>query len=88
MERGTKAQVDRVFARLLEVLGKRLAKSYKDVGGWQLDYNPTYGGYMIEEIHNDKGGVCTPMGQRRMPAREFHEALHFAISAVVTKGVK
>jgi hypothetical protein len=70
-ERYTIKNAERCFETLLRIKHKRKAKSYKDVGGWQLDYNPIYGGVVVEEIHNAQGGVSNPLGFRRRTPREF-----------------
>ena len=45
------------FTRLVKVMRGRRAKSYNDVGGLRLDYNPIYGGVNVEEIANVNGGL-------------------------------
>jgi hypothetical protein len=52
------------------------------VGAWTLDCNPTYGGYVIEEIANEGGGVTQPFGSMRRNAREFCDAVYFAENAI------
>jgi hypothetical protein len=52
------------------------------VGAWMLDYNPVYGGFVIHQMGNEGGGVSCPMGHTRKPAREFCEAVRFAIDAL------
>lgn len=81
-ERTTKKQVVAQFERLLAVLGKRRARGFGDVGGWRLDYQPDYGGIVIEEIDNTGGGVSHPIMERRLPPREFVTAIHFTIRAI------
>ncbi len=55
--RYTKRDATIAFERLCETKNKRVATSYNDVGAWQLDCNHMYGGYRIEEIVNDSGGI-------------------------------
>ena len=50
-------------------------------GAWLLDHSP-YGGYMVGETAHDGGGESTPFGHTRRPAREFCEAVNFAINAI------
>ena len=71
-------EVEKAFERLMSLLGKRPAKGYKDVGGWRLDANSTYGGYIVEEIVNEAGGITQPLGSMRMKAQAFYDACHFA----------
>ena len=55
--RTTRKDMDNSLIALTEALGKRIAKDYKDVGAWRLEYNSTYGGGRIEEIVNERGAV-------------------------------
>ena len=52
------------------------------VGVWYLDYAPLYGGYVVHEMANEAGGVSEPFGSRRRTAREFCEAVDFAVRAI------
>ena len=52
------------------------------IGAWMLDYNPIYGGFVIEEMFNEGGGVSRPMGDLRRNAREFCDAVRFAMDAL------
>ncbi len=78
-ERYTRKDAEACFKRLCETLDKRIATSYNDVGAWSLDHNATYGGYVVDEITTDGGGISKPLGDRRRPAREFCEAVWFAL---------
>ena len=53
-------------------------------GGWALDYNPVYGGCVIEELADVPGEtwIRHPMGERRMSPREFVQMCNRAIDAV------
>ncbi len=82
MERTTRKQAEAVFGHLLNAMGRYPAQSYNHVGGLRIDYNPTYGGAVIEEILNAGGGVNHPFGDRRMPLGEFVQAMHFAINVL------
>lgn len=68
------------FIHLCDALGKRVAKSYSDVGGWRLDKG--FGGYSIEEISNSSGGVTHPFGPRRLSSSELCEAINMMLRAV------
>jgi len=81
-ERYTRKDAERCFKRLVEDIGGRHAKSYSDVGGLRLDYNPIYGGVNIEEISNKAGGITQPFGSRRMKPAEFCSAVRMVEDAV------
>ena len=78
----SKKHIQAVFERLVDACGKHIAHGYNDVGGWQLDHNSVYGGYNIEEIANESGGIRHPFGPVRMKAGAFAEAMHFALRAL------
>lgn len=69
--RYTKADAQRAFERLLEAANARPAQSRNDVGGWLLDYNSIYGGYVVTEVMSEPGGISNPFGYKRRNAREF-----------------
>lgn len=102
MTRYTKKDAEQAFARLCELMGKTAGhyrkleagetSTYGSAthttipGGWALDYNPTYGGYVVEEISSDPAehpgelmdgrrysatSVSMPFGYTRRSAREF-----------------
>lgn len=83
--RYTKRDAENSFRRLLRVLKKHEARSFDDVGGWVLDYNPIYGGVVIHEIVNKGGGVSTPFGLSRRELADFCAAIDFAIDAIGIK---
>jgi hypothetical protein len=57
--------------------------SYRTIpGGWALDWNSTYGGGVIEELLSGRTGVTRPLGSRRRNAREFCDAVHFALNVL------
>lgn len=80
--RYTRKDAESALQRLAEATGHRVATSYSDIGGWSLDYAPIYGGFVIHEISTAGGGVSTPFGDRRRPAREFCDAVSFALRAL------
>lgn len=82
MERTTRKEVEQLFAWYLEAAGKRAATSWSDVGGWLLDYNPTYGGYVIREVCNAQGGQSTPITERRAAPAVFAQMLRFATATI------
>ena len=81
-ERTTKSQILSSFQHYLDAIGKRPARSYDDVGGWELDFNPTYGGYVIYEVANTGGGQRHPLGSSRMKPSVFYDALWFATRSI------
>ena len=87
MERTTKAEVNQAFESLALALGKS-TQPYDKVtrkaiaGAWYLDHNGVYGGYIVYEMDNERGGVSEPMNRRRMPSREFVQACRFAVDAI------
>jgi hypothetical protein len=91
MERYTRKNAEAAFERLAQKLGKPTAKStgkatwrrvgdrnVATVGQWALDHNSIYGGFVVVEIVNEGGGEAHPLGDRRMPAREFCQSIYFA----------
>lgn len=81
----TRKDAELAFGRLCEVLGKRPATAYNDVGAWTLDYNPIYGGAVVEEVINDGGGITQPLGSTRCTPREFCLRVNFLIRALETQ---
>jgi hypothetical protein len=81
-ERYTRKDAERALGRLAAATGHRIAASYSDVGAWELDYAACYGGYMVHEVGNEAHGVSTPFGHERRTAREFCDAVAFALYAV------
>lgn len=73
----TKQDAERSFDLLLKILGKEKAESYNDVGKYNLDYNSTYGGVLIEEIISSTGAVRHPFGAYRKSIREFCDCVSF-----------
>ena len=81
----TRKTVETVFARYVtEALDGCVATSYNDVGAYRLDYNSVYGGYAIERISNEQGGVSMPLGHTRFTASVFYEILHFGLNTART----
>ena len=78
-ERTTKSMVLAQVDRLMKMLGGHWAKSFRDVGGWELDYNAIYGGYVIHTIYNEAGAVDAPFGDIRRNAREMYDTIYFAM---------
>jgi len=55
------------------------------VGAWMLDYASGYGGFMVHEMGNEGGGVSTPFGHTRRSARDFCDAVRFAMDALAVR---
>lgn len=94
MERYTRKNAEAAFERLALKLGKSTARTggpiwrrvgdrnVARVGAWALDHNSIYGGFVVIEIVNEGGGERHPMGDRRMPARQFCESVYFTEKAL------
>lgn len=78
MARYTKKHAESAFNYLVQCMNKRVATSYNDIGAYRLDYSQ-YGGYVIEEITSEGGGVCHPFGSQRRKAEEFYDTCHYAV---------
>jgi hypothetical protein len=52
-------------------------------GGWVLDYNPTYGGCVVEELSPNPGEtwITQPFGSTRRSPREFCQMVNDMIRA-------
>jgi len=61
------------FDNLLRITKKRKAQSFNDVGAWELDNNPIFGGVVVNEIVSETGGISNPLGSGRRSPREFCE---------------
>jgi hypothetical protein len=81
-DRITRKNVEGIFDVFLKSIGGRRAVDYKDVGAFRLDHNGIYGGYMIEHIVNEGGGISQPFGHTRRSAAEMWYTLSFAIDAM------
>ncbi len=82
MDRYTRKDAEKAFDRLIRAIGGRMATSYNDVDAYRLDWNPTYGGGNIEQIASEQGGVRQPFGMMRRNAREFCDAVSFAVDTL------
>ncbi len=78
----TAKSVEGLFEHFVAACGKRRARSYSDVGGWGLDYNPVYGGLVIYEIANTGGAHSHPFGSERHKPRELWYMMRFAMDAI------
>jgi hypothetical protein len=81
-ERWTIKDAERSLDRFLKAIGGHRAKDYKDVGGFQLDYNTFYGGVRLDVISNPQGAVSNPFGMHRVKPSQFTDMINFAIKAI------
>ncbi len=72
----------RAYTALRELLGKREANTPNDTGGWYLDRNFTFGGYVICEVRDSSGGVSMPLMATRLRTEAFVQACRMASEAV------
>lgn len=75
----------KAFTRLCELLNKRPATNYNDVGGWRLDNYTMYGGVNVEEVYNEQGGITHPLGAIRYTPREFCMMVDFVARSIEVK---
>ncbi len=93
MARTSKKDLGGCASRLAKDLGKKYGKCWVRkngktqavVGCWEVDYNPTYGGAVIQEIVSKGGGVRQPFGSMRRKPREFCDTTRFAQDALRLK---
>ena len=88
-DRYSRKDAERAFDRLAYALGKQHTRweqvdgrNVVNVGSWHLDCAPIYGGYVVNEICNEGGGITQPFGMLRHPAREFCALVNFALAAI------
>lgn len=81
-DRYSQRDIKEIFKRFMSVVGARPAQHYGDVGGWQLNYAPIYGGYNIEEIMNSAGGITHPIWEGRMKPSQLVEAMLFTMRTI------
>ncbi len=67
-----------------DATGVRMGVTHK--AGWSLDYAACYGGWTISGHSGEGTGESRPLGHARMPAREFVQAMQFAIQAIYSRG--
>lgn len=87
--RTSKALVENTFHRFLMTIGGERARwdhvdgrNVSNVGGYRLDHNSVYGGWVIEQNVNEAGGIRRPFSDTRMPAGQLVDAMHFAMAAL------
>lgn len=77
--RVTKQDVQGMFKRFLKTIYSNSPESNTDV--FDLEYNSTYGGYIVEQRHMNTS-VSHPFISKRLPAKEMYDALHMACTAI------
>ena len=85
MARTTKEQLQNKFEQFVKAVGGKVASEYNDEGGYSLDNQPIYGGWVVEQVVNDAGSIHHPFGPARKKAGELWDALDFAIRAIEIK---
>jgi len=85
--RYTEKDAKNSFKRLVDCLGKTIhcweqvnGKNKSTIGAWEFDYNPIYGGAVINEIVNEQGGIDHPFGSTRLKPFEFCIAVNMIIN--------
>lgn len=51
---------------------------YKTIGSFSLSYSGTCGGWTIEKLSNELGGISCPFGYATCSSKEFVNQLNFA----------
>ena len=69
--RYTKSEVHKMFTHLVKLLCQinGFSSNPKD---YKLDYVSIYGGYVIEKLENEQGGISNPLGSLRRSAAEMY----------------
>jgi len=89
-DRYTEKDAIKCGKRLADILGKKFGsclirvdeESKWVIGCWDVDYNPIYGGAVIDEIVNEAGAIHKPLGAMRRKPREFCDTVSFAEEAI------
>lgn len=89
MSRYTEKDALRAVGLLCRTLGKPYGTYVKNDkgdlvgnGGYGLEYNPVYGGCIIQEFSTDSTGTDTPFGPASLPFREFVQAVHMTVAGI------
>lgn len=80
-----KAKVNKMFESIANHLNK---STDGGIGSWELDYAPCYGGWVINEIVNESGGVMSPFGTPRMKTNAFLDFLFALRTGCDTNTIK
>lgn len=83
--RTTRKDMENSFIALAGALGRKVAIDHKDIGAWEIDYNPAYGGARIEEIVNEHGATINITN--RMPPVEFCGHCSFTLQMLQQKNI-
>lgn len=95
MNRYTRKNAEHAFERLVKLMGTPTGpiwstvngKNVAKVGALQLDYNPIYGGCIVEQICNEGGAVVHPFGELRLSPFEFCQAVRMVEGAMRLRAV-
>ena len=88
---GLEAAVQRLAERLGKPTGpcwihdEKTGRNRAVIGAWALDHNSIYGGYVIEEINNDRGGIRHPLIATRVKGEELLRMIYAAHCALDIK---
>lgn len=63
----------------------KIALNYHEVGSWSLSYNSLYGGWIVEEMDNERGCISHPITSDRRSTSEFIDCINFAMSTIYLK---
>ena len=80
MNRVTRSEINTWFVKLCKVLNKH--ENIDGIGSWRLSYAPIYGGYIIQELADESGGINNPLVLKRRPAKEMLAALQMACAVI------
>jgi len=91
MNRITEKDLQAVCDRINRVTGNPLAAYARtetgckaNVGNYHLSH--AYGGVELQRMHNDGGGVTTPLHTGHVPKRELYNAMHAFLAGINLKG--
>jgi hypothetical protein len=85
MARVSEELIRNLFAEYCQLLGKKVAKHFSDVGSFSLDHDSQLGGYRINEITSKNGTTKQPFGDNRHKPGDFETLLRFGIKTLETK---
>lgn len=81
MTKITKKDVLGMFNRLVITYKKAMKTKGENSCPYSLDYNGTYGGWLVVDIDSN-GGESHPFTSNRLPTREMYNALHMAATCL------
>jgi hypothetical protein len=90
----SRAMVEKYFIQFAHTVGKDTnywvpgVKRKINVGAWVLDFNATYGGYIIHEVDNAQGGERNAFNNQRMKAEPFMLAMDAVMTLIYRKTLR